>query len=99
MAKTKDKHDIDDDPMFDTSAKAKSNAIDRQMVQILEAIENLREEKKEIADAEKDRFAQAKALGYEPKILRMMLTLRKMEPDDRAELDMKVETYRRNIGL
>lgn len=98
MAKKKT-YDIDNDPMFDTSEQAKSNAIDRQLVQLIERIERLREEKKGIADDEKDVFNEAKALGYDKRMVRAMLTLRKMKPDDRAELDALMETYRRNCGL
>lgn len=98
MAKKK-KYDIDGDPMFDTSAEAKSNALDRQLIQLLERIERLREEKKGIADDEKDVFMEGKALGYDSKIMRAMLNLRKMDPDARAELDALIETYRRATGL
>ena len=86
MAK-KPTYDIDDDPMFDTSDAAKSNALDRQLILLLERIETLREEKKGIADDEKDVFSEGKALGYDTKLMRAMLTLRKMNPDDRDELD------------
>lgn len=101
MAKTarKPANDIDDDPMFDTSPKAKRKALDRQLIQLLERIERLREEKKGLADDEKDVFNEGKALGYDAKIMRAMLTLRKMKPDHRAELDALMETYRAAIGL
>lgn len=99
MAKKTKKHDIDDDPMFDISDKAKSNALDRQLIQLLERIERLREEKKGIADDEKDVFTEGKAMGYDGKLMRAMLTLRKMDPDDRANLDALLETYRRATGL
>lgn len=98
-AKRADNDDIDNDPMFDTSPKAKKKAIDRRLVQLLERIETIREEKKAAADDEKDVFAEAKALGYDGKIMRAMLTLRKMNPDDRAELDALIDTYRAAIGL
>lgn len=92
-------NDIDNDPMFDTSPKARKAAVDRRLVQLLERIERLREEKKGIADDEKDAFAEAKSVGYDTKIMRAMLNLRKMNPDDRAELDALLETYRAAIGL
>jgi len=97
--KPKKTYDIDNDPTFDTSEAAKSNALDRQLIQLLERIERLREEKKGIADDEKDVFSEGKALGYDAKLMRAMLTLRKMKPDDRAELDALMETYRRATGL
>lgn len=91
--------DIDDDPMFDTSKKAKQKALDRRLIQLLERIERLREEKKALADDEKDVFAEGKAIGYDTKLMRAMLTLRKMKPDDRAELDALMDTYRAACGL
>jgi len=98
-ANRKAANDIDNDPMFDTSPKAKKKAVDRRLVQLLERIETIREEKKAAADDEKDVFAEAKAMGYDSKIMRAMLTLRKMNPDDRAELDALIDTYRAAIGL
>lgn len=97
--KPKKTYNIDNDPMFDTSEQAINNALDRQLIQLLERIERLREEKKGIADDEKDVFAEGKALGYDTKLMRAMLTLRKMNPDARAELDALMETYRRATGL
>lgn len=101
MAKTARKadNDIDDDPMFDTSPKAKQRALDRRLIQLLERIERIREEKKGLSDDEKDVFNEGKAVGYDTKLMRAMLTLRKMRPDDRAEMDALLETYRSAIGL
>jgi uncharacterized protein (UPF0335 family) len=100
MAKTPKKpYDIDDDPMFDTSEQAKSNALDRRLILLLERAERLEEEKKGIADDIKDTFAEGKAVGYDTKMMRAMMKLRKMNPDDRAELDALIETYRRATGL
>lgn len=92
-------NDIDDDPTFDISPKAMKKAIDKRLVLLLERIERLREEKKGLADDEKDVFAEGKALGYDTKIMRAMLTLRKMDPDDRAQMDALLDTYRAAIGL
>lgn len=99
MAKKSKSFDIDNDPMFDTSEKAKSNALDRRLIQLLERIERLKEEEKGIKDDIKDVFSEGKAVGYDAKMMRAMLTLRKMKPDDRAELDAMMDTYRRATGL
>lgn len=98
MAKKK-KHDIDNDPMFDTSDKAINNAIDRQMVQYLERIERINEEIKGAQDDRKDVFAEAKSQGYDLWTLRQMLALRKLDADTRKERDALIETYRMNCGL
>lgn len=101
MAKAQRKadNDIDDDPMFDTSPKAKKKAVDRRLIQLLERIERLREEKKGLAADEKDVFAEAKAVGYDANIMRKLLVLRAMNPDDRKELDALLDTYRAATGL
>lgn len=99
MLDSKDKHDIDDDPMFDTSPKAKKKALDRQLIQFLERIERLREEKKGIADDERDTFNEAKSQGYDPKMMRHILALRKMPVHDRKEMEAILEVYRAATGL
>lgn len=104
MAKAERKaaNDIDDDPMFDTSTAAKKRAKDRRdqrLILLLERIERLREEKKGIADDEKDVFAEGKAVGYDAKLMRAMLNLRKMNPDDRNEMDSLMTIYREACGL
>ena len=58
-----------------------------------------RKEKKEIADDVRDVYAEAKANGYDPKIMRMVVRLRKMETHTRQEQDAILETYRAALGL
>ena len=64
----------------------------------VERIERLEEEKKGIADDIRDVYAEAKANGYDPKIMRMVVRLRKMETHTRQEQDAVLETYRAAIG-
>jgi uncharacterized protein (UPF0335 family) len=65
----------------------------------IEAIETLEAQKADIADEIKDRYALAKSDGYDPKIMRKVITLRKMEKDARDEADALLETYRAALGL
>ena len=65
----------------------------------VERIERLEEEKKEVADQIKDVYAEAKAVGYDTKIMRQIVRLRKMTPDDRAEMDAILDTYKAALGL
>ena len=65
---------------------------------LIERIERLAEEKQGIADDIKDVYAEAKATGYDPKILRAVIRLRKMRPDDRAEMEMLLDTYMSALG-
>ena len=66
---------------------------------LIERIENLESEKKAIGDDIKDVYAEAKATGYDPKILRAVIRLRKMRPDDRAEFEAVLDTYMNALGM
>ena len=72
---------------------------DEQLRLFIERIERLEEEKKGIADDIRDVYAEAKATGYDPKIMRMVVRLRKMETHTRQEQDAILETYRSALGL
>lgn len=90
---------IDDDDDLDASPAAISNAINRNLVQFLERLETLAEEKKGIADDMKGVFSEAKGSGFDGKTMRRMLVLRKMENNDRDEMDALEQTYRRESGI
>jgi len=66
---------------------------------LIERVERLEEEKKGIADDIRDVYNEAKAVGYDVKIMRQIVRLRKMKPDDRREMDLVLETYRSALGL
>ena len=76
-----------------------SNATDDRLRLLIERIERLEEEKKGIADDVKDVYAEAKAVGYDAKIIRQIVRLRKMKPDDRAEMEAILDTYKAALGL
>lgn len=78
---------------------ADANATDDRLRLLIERIERLEEEKKGIADDIRDVYAEAKAVGYDPKIMRQIVRLRKMKPDDRSEQDMLLETYKNALGM
>ena len=75
------------------------NANDDRLRLLIERIERLEEEKKGIADDIRDVYMEAKAVGYDPKIMRQIVRLRKMKPDDRSEQDMLLETYKNALGM
>jgi uncharacterized protein (UPF0335 family) len=66
---------------------------------LIERIERLEEEKKGIAEDIRDVYSEAKAVGYDAKIMRQIVRLRKMKPDDRAEMEAVLEVYKRALGL
>ena len=74
-------------------------ANDQHLRQYFERIERLEEEKKGIADDIRDTYAEAKAVGYVPKIMRAIVKLRKMQPDDRREMEAMIDTYKAALGL
>jgi uncharacterized protein (UPF0335 family) len=67
--------------------------------QFIERIENLDRAKQDIADDIKSIFAEAKATGFEPKIMKNMIKLRKMDSQDRETFDNLMDTYRMALGL
>ena len=71
----------------------------RERADFADKIERLEEEKKGIADDVRDVYAEAKANGYDPKIMRMIVRLRKMETHTRQEQDAILDTYRQALGL
>lgn len=66
---------------------------------LIERIERLEEEKKGISDDIKDVYQEAKATGYDAKILRAVIRLRKIKPDDRKEFEAVLETYMNALGM
>lgn len=66
---------------------------------LIERVERLEEEKKGISDDIRDVYAEAKAVGYDAKIMRQIVRLRKMKPDDRSEMEMLLDTYKAALGL
>ena len=76
-----------------------AQSTDDRLRLLIERIERLEEEKKGIADDIRDVYMEAKAVGYDPKIMRQIVRLRKMKPDDRNEQDMLLETYKNALGM
>ena len=65
----------------------------------IERIERLAAEKKGLADQQKEVFAEAKGRGYDTKIIRRVIALRKREPDDIAEEEAVLEMYKEALGM
>ena len=76
-----------------------ADATDDRLRLLIERVERLEEEKKGIADDIRDTYAEAKAVGYDAKIMRQIVRLRKMNQDDRAEMEMLLDTYKAALGL
>lgn len=70
-----------------------------QLRQFIEQIERLEEEKKAIAEDIRDKFAEAKAVGFDVKAMREILKLRKKSSDDRQEEEAVLTTYLHALGM
>jgi uncharacterized protein (UPF0335 family) len=70
-----------------------------QLRLLIERVERLEEEKKGISADIKDVYGEAKSVGYDTKIMKQIVRLRRMEKDARDEADALLETYRAALGL
>ncbi|GIK49996.1 MAG: DUF2312 domain-containing protein [Hyphomonadaceae bacterium] len=66
--------------------------------QLVARIERLEEEKKSIADDIKESYAEAKAMGFDSKVLRQVVRLRKQDRQEREEQDQIRELYLHALG-
>ena len=76
-----------------------SGAGAEQLTQFIERIERLEEEKRALMADIKDVYAEAKAIGFEPKIMRQVVRLRSMDHNLLSEQDTLLDTYRDALGL
>jgi len=65
----------------------------------VERIERLDAEKKDLADQQKEVFAESKARGYDGKIIRKIIAVRKMDPADASEQDAVFQLYSEALGM
>ncbi|MGM0584640.1 MAG: DUF2312 domain-containing protein [Pseudomonadota bacterium] len=70
-----------------------------QLRAIVERIERLEEEKKEVAEQIKEVYAEAKGNGFDTKTLRKVITLRKKKPEERSEEEAMLELYMNALGM
>ena len=70
-----------------------------QLRQFVERIERMEEEKKTIADDIRDIYAEAKSMGFDTKILRKVIALRKKDEQERTEEEMILDTYMHALGM
>ena len=66
---------------------------------LIERIERLEEERKSLGDDIKDIYAEAKSAGFDVKVLRQVIRIRKQEPADVEEQETLLDLYRRALGM
>jgi uncharacterized protein (UPF0335 family) len=65
----------------------------------IERIELLDAEKKDLADQQKEVMAEAKSRGYDTKVMRKLVTMRKKDPQEISEEEAVLELYREALGM
>ena len=70
-----------------------------QLKAFIERIERLEEEKQTIADDIKDVYAEAKANGYDTKIMRQVVRIRKQDKSEREEMEALLDLYMEALGM
>ena len=81
-----------------SGAKNVAGVSGERLIQLIERIERLEEEKAGLADDIRDVFAEAKSAGYETKIMRQVIKARKMDAQKRKEQEELFDTYWSAIG-
>lgn len=76
-----------------------ANATDERLQLLIDRIERLESEKKGISEDIKDVYGEAKSVGYDVKILRQVIKLRKMRADERQEMEAVLEAYMTALGM
>lgn len=85
--------------MSDPITEAQTNVAAEELRQFIERYEHLEAEKKDIADQLKEVMAEAKGRGYDTKVIRKIIALRKRDKDDLAEEEAIMELYKAALGM
>ena len=89
--------------MTETSTNAGSDTVTSVAAQELRAfverIERLDAEKKDLAEAQKEVMAEAKGRGYDTKVLRKIIAIRKRDANDLAEEEAVLDMYKAALGM
>lgn len=70
-----------------------------QLGTFIDRIERLEEEKSNLLADIREVYAEAKGQGFDPKVMRQVIRLRKMDPADRAETEFLRDEYKKLIGI
>jgi uncharacterized protein (UPF0335 family) len=70
-----------------------------ELRQFVERYERLEQEKKDIADQQKEVMAEARARGYDVRVLKKLIALRKKDPQEISEEEAILQLYREALGM
>ncbi|MBI1217347.1 MAG: DUF2312 domain-containing protein [Rhodobacteraceae bacterium] len=85
--------------MSDPITDAQTNVAAEELRQFIERCEHLEAEKKDIAEQLKEVMAEAKGRGYDTKVIRKIIAMRKRDKDDLAEEEAIMELYMAALGM
>ena len=85
--------------MNDETTEANYRVTAGELRQFIERFERLEIEKKDLADQQKEVMAEAKSRGYDTKVMRKIVALRKRDKDDIAEEEAVLEMYKAALGM
>ncbi|MFZ5709739.1 MAG: DUF2312 domain-containing protein [Pseudomonadota bacterium] len=85
--------------MPDASSDAAYNVTAEELRQFIERYEHLEVEKRDIVDQQKEVMAEAKGRGYDTRVIRKVIALRKKDKDERAEEEAVLEMYLAALGM
>lgn len=74
------------------------DVVSNDLKSFIDRVERLEEEKSALQADIKEVYASAKASGFDTKILKQIIRLRKMDPNDRAEQEILLDTYISSLG-
>ena len=84
-----------DDVVSDTTTTVAA----QELRQFIERFERLEAEKKDIADSQKEVMVEAKGRGYDTKVLRKVIAIRKRDANDLAEEEAVLDMYKSALGM
>ncbi len=84
---------------LDATETKPTNVAGDRLKSIVERIERLEEERKALGSDIKDIYSEAKSAGFDVKVLRQLIRIRKQEPAEIEEQETLLDVYRRAIGM
>jgi uncharacterized protein (UPF0335 family) len=85
--------------MSDVVSESTTTVAAAELRQFIERFERLEAEKKDIADAQKEVMAEAKGRGYDTKVMRKVIAIRKRDANDLAEEEAVLDMYKSALGM
>ena len=85
--------------MSDMSSDTSYRVTADELRQFIERVERLEQEKKDLAEQVKEVMAEAKGRGYDTKVMRKVIALRKRDQNDIAEEEAVLEMYKEALGM